>query len=62
MDKNSKVALGVLGLGAVITAVVLATRKTSAAAPGTSSDGIGSGRLCPRNNSNCSLAFWHVRR
>ena len=37
MDKNSKVALGVLGLGAVITAVVLATRKTSAAAPGTSS-------------------------
>ena len=35
--KGFVVVLGLLGLGAVITAVVLATRKTSAAAPGTSS-------------------------
>jgi hypothetical protein len=34
MDKKSKVALGVLSLGAVITAVVLATRQTKATPTG----------------------------
>jgi hypothetical protein len=39
MDKNSKIVLGIFGLGAAITAVVLATQETQAgnAPPGTAS-------------------------